>query len=101
MEVIMKVLVLALLTVLLISVSLCWANETALQEAYSLYYKGEKESAIKMMEDYVQDNPNADAFYFLGYVYYEKKEMDRAMEYFSEAFRLKSFYSPMSPEENQ
>jgi tetratricopeptide (TPR) repeat protein len=66
-----------------------------------VYYKGEKEAAIKMMEEYVQDNPDPRVYYFLGYAYYEMEEMDKANKYFTEAYRLKDFYSPVPPEENQ
>ena len=86
---------------LLVSVSLCWAEEAALKDAYSLYYKGDKEAAIELIEEYVKDYPDAGAYYFLGYAYYEKQEMDRANEYFKEAFRVKDFYSPLPAEENQ
>ena len=96
----MRVLSLVLI-VLLVSVSFGWANQAVLKEAYSLYYKGDKEAAIKIMEDYVQENPDPAVYYFLGYAYYEMKDMDKAREYFSKSFRLKSFYSPVSPEKSQ
>ncbi|HBH62060.1 MAG TPA: hypothetical protein DDX85_10060 [Nitrospiraceae bacterium] len=97
----MKILIPALIIVSLLSVSFCWANESALKEAYSLYYKGDKEAAIEKMEAYVNENPDAGVLYFLGYAYYEKQEMERAREYFSKAFRLKDFYSPIPPKEGQ
>ncbi len=98
----MRIIVLALIIVSLVSVSICWANnEAALKEAYSLYYKGEKEAAIKMMEDYVHEKPDPGVLYFLGYAYYEKKDMDKAKGYFSEAFRLKDFYSPVPSKNSQ
>ncbi|MBI4683012.1 MAG: tetratricopeptide repeat protein [Nitrospirae bacterium] len=97
----MRIIVLALIIVSLVSVSFCWANEAALKDAYSLYYKGKKEAAIKMMEDYVHEKPDPGVLYFLGYAYYEKKDMDKAREYFSEAFRLKDFYSPVPSKESQ
>lgn len=97
----MKVIVLALIIVSFLAVPICLANEVGVKEAYSLYYKGDKETAIKMMEDYVQEKPDPGVFYFLGYAYYEMKQMDKANEYFSEAFRLKDFYSPMPSKETQ
>ena len=95
----MSALVVVILSLLLFSV--CWANEAALKKAYSLYYKGEKEAAISIIEDYVQESPDANAFYFLGYAYYEMKEMEKAREYFDEAYRLKSFFSPIPSQEDQ
>lgn len=97
----MKIMIAALIILSLLSVSFCWANEAALKEAYTLYYKGEKDAAIEMMETYVNENPDPGVLYFLGYAYYEKKEMDRAREYFSKAFSLKDFYSPIPPKEGQ
>ncbi|KPK03021.1 MAG: hypothetical protein AMK71_00255 [Nitrospira bacterium SG8_35_4] len=85
----------------LVSFSLCLANESSLEQAYSLYYKGEKEAAIGMIEDYVKETPDVKALYFLGYAYYEMQNMEKAREYFDEAFRLKSFYSPMESKDGQ
>jgi tetratricopeptide (TPR) repeat protein len=97
----MKIIITALIIVSLLSVSVCWANEAALKEAYSLYYKGDKEAAIEKVEAYVNENPDPGALYFLGYAYYEKKDMDKANEYFGKAFHLKDFYSPIAPKEGQ
>lgn len=92
-------LILAVMT--FVSFSVCRADESALQKAYSLYYKGDKQTAIQMIEDYVQESPDPEVYYFLGYAYYEMQEMDKANHYFKEAYRLKSFYSPMSPKEDE
>ncbi len=95
----MKVIILSLtVLILLASVSLCLAQEIPLEKAYSLYYKGKKDTAVKMMEDYVKDHPDARAFYFLGYAYYEMKQFDKAREYFTKAYKQDSFYSPMAKE---
>lgn len=95
----MKIIVLALTIILLLSASICMADDTVVKEAYSLYYKGQKTKAITKMEDYVQTNQDPGALYFLGYAYYEMKQMDKAGEYFSRAFRVKDFYSPVSTKE--
>ncbi len=97
----MRVIALALAMVLLASVSVCFANDVTLKKAYDLYYQGDKDMAIQMMEDYVRATPDPGVFYFLGYAYYEMQQMDKANEYFSEAFRLKDFYSPMPAPEGQ
>ncbi len=91
----MKVTVLIVLIVSLMSISLCIAAESPVEKAYNLFYQGKSDKAIELIEDYVKDTPDAKAYYFLGYAYYEKNEIDRAMEYFSKSFKLKSFYSPM------
>ncbi len=81
--------------ILLMSFSLCLAQEASLEEAYSLYYKGEKEKAIAIMEDYVDGNPDPGVFYFLGYAYYEMKQMDKSRENFTKAYKSKDFFSPI------
>ena len=97
----MKFIISVVAVLCLISFSLCLANESSLEQAYSLYYKGEKEAAISMIEDEVRETPDVKALYFLGYAYYEMQNMERAREYFDEAFRLKSFYSPMESKDDQ
>lgn len=94
----MRVFVLVLVILCFVLSSAVWAQKTPLENAYSLYYKGDKEAAIEMVEDYIKDNREPSAYYFLGYAYYEKQQMDKAREYFSEAFKLKHFYSPMEKE---
>jgi len=97
----MKIIIPVLIIVSLLAGSFCWADEAALKEAYSLYYKGKKTAAIEKMEAYVHETPDPAVMYFLGYAYYEKKDMDKAKEYFDEAFRLKDFYSPIPPKTGQ
>ncbi len=91
----MKVTVLILLVFSILSFSLCIAAESPVEKAYNLYYQGKSDKAIELMEDYIKDTPDASAYYFLGYVYYEKNEIDKAMEFFSKSFKLRSFYSPL------
>ena len=93
----MKVIAVALLIFSLMSFSLCMAATSPVEEAYTLFYKGEVDKAIELVEAYVEDTPDAGAYYFLGYAYYEMEQMDKAMEYFSKSFKLKSFYSPLEP----
>jgi TolA-binding protein len=96
----MKISILALSVLLAVSLSLCWANNSDVEKAYNLLYQGKIDTAIELMEEYVIESPNAEAYYFLGYAYYEKKQMNRANEYFSKAFKLRSFYSPMDSGKN-
>jgi tetratricopeptide (TPR) repeat protein len=101
MEVIMKIITLVFAVLfLLMSFSLCLAQEEPLKEAYSLYYKGEKDRAITIMEDYAEDNPDPGVLYFLGYAYYEMKQMDKAREYFTKAYKHRDFFSPMADEKD-
>ncbi len=97
----MKITIPVLIIISMLLVPFCWAEEASLKEAYSLYYKGKKAAAIEKMEAYVNETPDPGALYFLGYAYYEKKDMDKANEYFSKAFHLKDFYSPILPKTGQ
>lgn len=97
----MKIMVCMALAISLMVLAPVWANQSAVEHAYSLYYQGEKDAAISMMEEYIRDNPDPKAYYFLGYAYYQQKDMERARNFFNEAYRLKSFYSPVAPEQSQ
>ena len=91
----MKIITLVITAFLCISLSFIPAHAETLEQTYSLYYKGDKADAISIIEDYVKDNPEPQAYYFLGYAYYEMQEMDKSREYFTKAYRMKSFYSPI------
>jgi tetratricopeptide (TPR) repeat protein len=84
------------LAALLISVSLCIADNTHVKKAYTLYYQGKTQAAIKLMKDYVDEKPDPKALYFLGYAYYEQKDMKTALKYFEEAYLIDPDISPMS-----
>ena len=96
----MKIMTLVIAVLLLLSLSFVPVQAETLKEAYSLYYKGEKAEAISIIEDYVKDNPEPKAYYFLGYAYYEMQEMDKSREYFTKAYKMKSFYSPIPEDKN-
>jgi TolA-binding protein len=91
----MKILILGAAAFLFIFLTMIPVCAETLEEAYSLYYKGDKADAISMIEDYVRDNPEPKAYYFLGYAYYEMQEMDKSREYFTKAYKMKSFFSPI------
>ena len=90
----MKIVTLILAVLIVIPLSTGFANELSLDKAYSLLYQGKINEAISLVEEYVEDTPDARAYYFLGYAYYEKQDMEASMKYFKEAYKLKSFYSP-------
>ena len=91
----MRVISFILTMLIVMTFSVCLAQQSPLEEAYSLHYQGETKAAIKLMEEYVVDNPDPQALYFLGYAYYELKDMEKASEYFDKAYKAESFYSPM------
>ena len=90
----------AIFTLILVLLSPLYVmgNDSLIKRAYSLYYSGKVNEAIQLMEDYVAEHPDPGAYYFLGYAYYELKDLEKAREYFDEAYRLRSFYSPMGEE---
>jgi len=95
----MRIIILVAMILSLMIPSLCLAQDSSLEKAYSLYYKGKKQDAIKMMEEYAESNPGPEAFYFLGYAYYELEQFKKSAQYFNDAFSRKPFYSPMAKEE--
>jgi len=82
------------LVVLMLSFSLCWAQKTPMEKAYSLYFQGKMAEAIKIMEEESKENPSPKTYYFIGYAYYKMKKMDMAREYFDKAYQMESFYAP-------
>jgi len=96
----MKIITFVITAFLFISLSFIPVHAETLEQAYSLFYKGDKAEAISMIEDYVKDNPEPQAFYFLGYAYYEMQEMDKSRESFTKAYKMKSFFSPIPEDKN-
>jgi tetratricopeptide (TPR) repeat protein len=73
--------------------SVCMAQD--LSKAYSLYYQGKMKEAIKIMEDYVAERPDARVLYFIGYSYYELKNWKMARKYFEEAYLIDPNFTPI------
>ncbi|MBL7032408.1 MAG: hypothetical protein ISR97_04430 [Nitrospira sp.] len=95
----MKIIILVAMILSLMLPSVCLAQDLKFEKAYSLYYKGEKQEAITMMEEYAETNPGPEVFYFLGYAYYELEQFKKSAQYFNDAFSRKPFYSPMAKDE--
>ncbi len=79
----------------LMSFSICAADNSSMEKAYSLYNHGKMETAIELIKDYVKEHPDAKALYFLGYAYYKTKKMDIAARYFNEAYLIDPDFSPI------
>jgi len=73
--------------------SVCMAQD--LSKAYSLYFQGKMKESIKIMEDYVAEHPDARVLYFIGYSYYELKNMKMARKYFEEAYLIDPDITPI------
>ena len=91
----MRKIILLVIFMVLISFSLCMANEGSLQQAYSYYFQGKMEKAIEIMEEYVKENPDPRVLYFIGYAYYEMKDMKTARRYFDEAYLIDPEFTPI------
>ena len=93
----MKILAM-ILVILSLSFSLCWAQKTPIEKAYSYYFQGKMDEAIRIMKEEAGQNPDPQTYYFIGYAYYKMKKMDLAREYFDKAYQMKSFYAPVTKE---
>ncbi|MBI1823194.1 MAG: tetratricopeptide repeat protein [Nitrospirae bacterium] len=68
------------------------------QEGVQWYQKKSYEKAINALEKAVEANPEyKEAYYLLGYAYYEKGKMDLSREAFNQAYELDPLYSPLPP----
>ncbi len=93
----MRNIILLVLVIVFISFSPCMANDVPLQKAYSYYFHGDMENAIKIMKEYVKEHPDARILYFIGYAYYEMKDMKMARRYFEEAYLMDPDFTPIPP----
>jgi tetratricopeptide (TPR) repeat protein len=91
----MKIVV-VILAILSLSFSLSWAQKTPMEKAYSYYFQGEMEKAVRIMKEEAEKHPDPQTYYFIGYAYYKMKKMDLAKEYFDRAYQMKSFYAPVT-----
>ena len=80
---------------LLLSVSICSADEDLMKKAYSYYYQGKMAQAIVLMQEASAGNPAPEQLYFIGYAYYKLKDFSNARKYFDEAYKLNNNYAPV------
>lgn len=93
----MRKIILLVLMMVIISSSLCLANDVPLQKAYSYYFQGKMVEAIAIMEDYASKHPDARVLYFIGYAYYELKDFRNANRYFRDAYLVDPDFTPLPP----
>ena len=91
----MKTFVLAFLLILAMSTGVL-AETTIYTKAISAYQRGNFGKAIQMLEQYVQQKPNANAYYLLGYAHYKTKNYSKSVKYFREAYVIDPKVSPVS-----
>lgn len=59
-----------------------------LEEGINCYLSGDTNSAIKLLKDYLKDNPSAQGYYYLGLAYSDIGKHTEAGSFFQEAIKL-------------
>jgi tetratricopeptide (TPR) repeat protein len=99
----MKKMVWIMTLVLLVPTGL-WAEElfdlnaaqTHFQKGLQHYFQKQYPDAIQEFQETISINPDdARSYYFLGYSYYQLREMEKAGEAFDQAYRLNPQYTPI------
>ncbi|MGD1076449.1 MAG: tetratricopeptide repeat protein [Thermodesulfovibrionales bacterium] len=78
--------------------SLVYAQEVTYDKALRAYLKKDFKAAVKYLKEYVAQNPDADAYYLLGYANYKLKKRKDAMGYFREAYLIDPNFTPKAIE---
>lgn len=90
----MKTFMLASLMILAMSTGVL-AETDLYTNAVSAYQQGNFGKAIQLLETYVSQKPNANAYYLLGYAHYKKKNYLESSKYFREAYMIDPEVSPI------
>ncbi|HAM53788.1 MAG TPA: hypothetical protein DCP92_24990 [Nitrospiraceae bacterium] len=91
--------IILLVAVVLISLSsLLYAQTETYDKALRAYSKKDFKTAVKYLKEYVAQNPDADAYYLLGYANYKLKKRKEAIGYFKEAYLIDPNFTPKSIE---
>jgi hypothetical protein len=60
------------------------------------YHSGQYEKAIQVLKEYVETTPDPDAYYTIGYAYYNLGKHEEANKYFGYAFMIDPEFTPSS-----
>jgi len=99
----MKTMIWIMTLALLVPIGL-WAEElfdlnaaqAHFQQGLQYYFQKQYPDAIHEFEETVKINPDdARGYYFLGYSYYQLREMEKAQEAFDQAYQLNPQYTPI------
>jgi TolA-binding protein len=74
-------------------------QENIYDKAVRAYGKKDFKTAIKYLKEYVEEKPDAYAYYLLGYALYKIKDNPASAKYFREAYTLDPNVSPSSSNE--
>lgn len=70
--------------------------ETHFQKGLQYYFQRQYPEAIQEFEESLKVNPDdARSYYFLGYAYYELRDLDKAQEAFDLAYQANPQYTPI------
>lgn len=81
-------------TIAIISGVLFAKTETEYDKAVRYYNTGKYREAVEIFKDYIKTNPEAPAFYRIGYALYELGAYDEANQYFQQAYLIDPSFSP-------
>jgi len=70
------------------------AQEDLYDKALHAYHKKDFKATVKYLKEYVAQNPDAGAYYLLGYANYKLKNRKEASEYFREAYLIDPNFTP-------
>lgn len=94
-EAIMKKVILVTIAVVLLSaVPGLAAGNNQYGSALKAYYRGHYKEAVKELQDYVKREPDAAAYYLIGYGLYKLGMYKEATEYFDQAYLINPTFSP-------
>ena len=70
------------------------AERDTFAKGLTAYMKRDYRTAVVHLKEYVAHQPDANAYYFLGYASYEMNQMKEAAEYFREAYLIDPNFTP-------
>lgn len=71
-----------------------FAQQADYEEALAAYMKEDYRAAVERLKDYVSRNPEARAYYLLGYASYALNKDDEASDYFKQAYLIDPEFDP-------
>ena len=70
------------------------AQQETYEKALRAYQKKDFRTTVKYLTEYVERNPDAGAYYLLGYAHYKLKNRKEASEYFRQAYLVDPNFTP-------
>lgn len=80
---------------ILLTPSLLLALDNSYDKAVNAYVKKDFKSAVRILREYVKNNPDPQAYYLLGYALYKQKNHTESAKYFQQAYVLDPNISPV------